>query len=157
VINQGALGAAAEFEVGDWQMALNPDEFVHREGVETIGQLTADEAGIIAMTVYHEARHAEQHHRLMRLEHGDESEGSGQELAEAREWQGNESGEDATYREAVTSWLFELRDAARLAHGVTDDTAEEAHRKIGSALRGWNKSNAAEPYIRSHLASAKQR
>jgi hypothetical protein len=50
-ISQGALGAAAEFNASGWEMALNPAEFSHRPEVEKLGDLTPDEAAIIAMTV----------------------------------------------------------------------------------------------------------
>jgi hypothetical protein len=165
-VGAGMLSAAAEFEEQGWAMALNPEEFSHREGVERIGDLTDDEAGIIAMTVYHEARHAEQHFRVARLlaaEHGDLGQldvpeevaqaaadaplaGSRAERAEAADWRSNLIGADSTYREAVTWWLGEARKAAHLAHDGLD-----ARERIESMVRGWTKGpGSAAQVIRAH-------
>jgi hypothetical protein len=81
----------------------------------------------------------------------------GLELREAREWRTDEIGEDATYREAVTWWLGELRRAAKMVRDVKADDAAEVRERIGNVLRGWRKSGGAADYIRSHLASAKAR
>jgi class 3 adenylate cyclase len=40
------------------------------------------------------------------------------ELREARDWYSVEHGEDATSREAVTSWQGDIRQMARLARDV---------------------------------------
>jgi hypothetical protein len=167
-ISPGVMSAAAEFEGQLWTMAVNPDEFTHREGVEKLGDLTDDEAGIIAMTVYHEARHAEQHFRMARLlaaEHAlagdldipDEVaaaakakplKGSRAERTEASDWRTNEIGADRTYREAVTWWMGEARKAAHLAQG---DPSADTRERIESMVRGWTKGGgSAAQVIHAH-------
>jgi hypothetical protein len=170
----GSLAAAAEFDASQWRMYLNPAEFTHREEVQTCGDLTEDEAAKIAMTVFHEARHAEQHFRMARLlqsqhkaldfEMDEDAAGAagdaplrGRELSEAREWHTNVGAEDATYREAVTSWMSEVRKAAILASKVDAASAGDVRERIGRLLHGWSKPGGAEDYIRSHLGSARRR
>jgi hypothetical protein len=180
VKNVGAGGAAAIFDHESWSMFINPDTFTHRpDEVHTLGDLTEDEAAIIAMTVYHEARHGEQHFRIARLEAGqgkeidpamdadaaaaaaaDPLEARGAdplELREARDWYSVEYGDDATYREAVTDWQGKIREMARAARDVTPDGTADLRERIGSLLKGWSKYGGAAEYVRSHLASAKKR
>ena len=178
-IREGMEGAAGEFDAASWGMTLNPTVFTPRAGVDTMGQLTSDEAGIIAMRVYHEARHAEQNFRIARLDAGEHAEhgielddaaaaaaaaapldprhASAQELREAREWRTNQSGADATYREAVTSWGSAVRTAARLARDVDVAHAADVRERLGRIIKGWRKPGAAAEYIRSHLADAQTR
>jgi hypothetical protein len=173
-VDTGALAAAAEFDASSWTMFLNPAEFTHREEVRTLGDLTPDEAAKIAMTVFHEARHAEQHFRIARLlssEHkaldfemdADAAEAAGdaplrgRALAEARDWHTNVAADDATYREAVTTWIAEVRKAAMLARDVDAKSAAEVRERLGRLIHGWSKPGGAEDYIRSHLGSARKR
>ena len=126
------------------------------------------------MTVFHEARHAEQHHRIARLlasEHKEldfemdpgavEAAGDaplrGRELAEARDWHTNVATDDATYREAVTSWMSDVRKAAKLARDVDAAGAADVRERIARLIHGWSKPGGAEDYIRSHLGSARKR
>jgi hypothetical protein len=180
VKNVGAGGAAAIFDHESWSMFINPDTFTHRpDEVHSLGDLTADEAAIIAMTVYHEARHGEQHFRIARLEAGqgkaidpmmdadaaaaaalDPLKARGAdplELREARDWYSVEYGDDATYREAVTDWQGKIREMARLSRDVKADETADLKERIGSLLKGWSKYGGAAEYVRSHLASAKKR
>jgi len=180
VKNVGAGGAAAIFDHESWTMFINPDTFTHRpDEVKTLGDLTEDEAAIIAMTVYHEARHGEQHFRIARLEAGEGKEidptmdedaaaaaaddplpahgADPLELREARDWHSVEYGDDATYREAVTDWQGDIRDMARLARDVKPDGAADLRERIGRLLRGWSKYGGAAEYLRSRLASAQKR
>jgi hypothetical protein len=171
----GAGTAAAVFDAENWAMILNPDSFTHR-GVETLGELTEDEAAIVAMTVYHEARHAEQRFRVARLQAAEGKEpgfampdepaaaaaawplegASALELREAKAWRTNTVGEDATYREAVTSWQGEIRNAARVTREVGADH-DDVRERIGRLLKAWSKYGGAEEYIGSHMASARKR
>ena len=176
VSSVGAGTAAAIFDAENWGMVINPDSFTHR-GVETLGELTEDEAAIIAMTVYHEARHAEQRFRVARLQAAEGKEGPGfttteeveaaaadwplegasaLELREAKDWRTNTVGEDNTYREAVTSWQGDIRGAARVARDVEADHAD-VHERLGRLLKGWSKYGGAEEYIASHMESARKR
>jgi hypothetical protein len=176
VSTKGVIGGAAEFDASGWTMTLNPDAFSHRPEVSTMGDLTSDEAAFIAMTVFHEARHAEQRFRVARLQAGEGHEpgfemdedvaqaaaaapltGSGREVQEAKEWRTNQIGEDATYREAVTWWLTDLRTAAHLAHDVDAHSAADTRERLGRLLRSWGKPGAAADVIRNHLASAQAR
>jgi hypothetical protein len=180
VKNVGAGGAAAIFDHESWGMFINPDTFTHRpDEVKVLGDLTDDEAAIIAMTVYHEARHGEQHFRIARLEAAEGKEPDAAmdedvlaaaaadplkargadplELREARDWYSVEHGEDATYREVVTSWQGDIRDMARLARKVKPDETADLRDRIGRLLVGWAKAGRAMDYLRSHLASAKKR
>ena len=180
VKNVGAGGAAAIFDHEGWAMFINPDTFTHRpDEVKMLGDLTEDEAAIIAMTVYHEARHGEQHFRIARLEAGQGKEidpmmdadaaaaaaadplkargADPLELREARDWYSVEYGDDATYREAVTDWQGKIREMARLARDVKPDGTADLRDRIGSLLKGWSKYGGAAEYVRSHLAGAKKR
>jgi hypothetical protein len=180
VKNVGAGGAAAIFDHESWSMFINPDTFTHRpDEVHSLGDLTADEAAIIAMTVYHEARHGEQHFRIARLEAGQGKEidpmmdagaaaAAGDdplkargadplELREAREWYSVEYGDDATYREAVTDWQGKIREMARAARDVKPGETGDLHERLGRLLKGWSKYGGAAEYVRSHLATAKKR
>jgi hypothetical protein len=178
-VSEGSLGAAAEFVASDWQMLLNPKAFTDRPEAQTLGDLEPEEAATIAMTVYHEARHAEQHFRIARLQAGEHRElgfdmeshaaeeaakapltartGSARELSEARDWRSDEIGDDATYREAVTWWVTEIGKAVRLAHDVDAEHAAEVRERVGRLLHGWGKPGGAEDTIRSHLGSARKR
>ncbi len=170
------IDAAAQFDAGGWTIILNPGEFSHRPEATTMGDLTTDEAAIIAMTVFHEARHAEQRFRVARLQAGEGKEpgfemdedaahaaaaaplrGGGLEVREAKEWRENEIGSDAIYREAVTWWLSELRKAAHLSHDVDAHSAGDLRERLGRMLRSWGKPGAAADVIRKHLASARAR
>jgi hypothetical protein len=176
----GAGTAAAIFDAENWMIYVNPDTFTHRgDEVKTLGDLTEDEAAIIAMTVYHEARHGEQHFRIARLQaaQGEDpgfrleekaaaaaaadplrAKGADPlELREAREWYSVEYGEDATYREAVTEWQGHIRAMARLARDVKPDETADLRERTGRLLRAWTKHGGAAEYIRSHLASAQKR
>ena len=180
VKNVGAGGAAAIFDHEGWAMFINPDTFTNRpEEVHSLGDLTADEAAIIAMTVYHEARHGEQHFRIARLEAGRGEEidpmmdqdaaaaaaadplkargADALELREARDWYSVEYGDDSTYREAVTDWQGKIREMARRARDVKPGETADLRERIGSLLKGWSKDGGAEQYVRSHLASAQKR
>jgi hypothetical protein len=180
VKNVGAGGAAAIFDHESWSMFINPETFTHRpDEVHSLGDLTADEAAIIAMTVYHEARHGEQHFRIARLEAGqgkeidpmmdaDAAAAAGAdplkargadplELREARDWYSVEYGDDATYREAVTDWQGGIREIARAARDVKPDGTGDLRERIGRLLKAWSKYGGAAEYVRSHLASAKKR
>jgi hypothetical protein len=170
---------AAEFHAESWKMFLNPAEFSHRPEVATMGDLTSDEAALIAGRVAHEARHAEQHFRVARLQAAEGEEigpemdedaakaaqaapldlrgANPQEVREARQWRTNEIGEDATYREAVTWWQHEVREANRMAHTVKADQTDDARERLGAKLHSWNRPGAAADFIRSHLASARAR
>ena len=179
-VGGGGGGAAAVFDHESWSMFINPDTFTHRpDEVHTLGDLTADEAAIIAMTVYHEARHGEQHFRIARLEAGQGKEidpmmdqdaaaaaaadplkargADPLELREARDWYSVEYGDDATYREAVTDWQGGIRAIAKAARDVKADETGDLHARIGRLLKGWSKDGGAAWYVRSHLSSAKQR
>jgi hypothetical protein len=172
-------GASGQFFADSWHMMLYPAAFTRRPGVTKMGDLTPDEAALIAHTVYHEARHAEQHFRIARLDAaeghaaGDELDagvaaaaaaapltartGSAQELREAREWREIESGADQTYREAVTSWSFELHDAVKLAHTIDASNGADLRARIGRQLAHWTKGDQVAGYIRGHLADARAR
>ena len=178
-ISRGSLAAAAEFDAETWQMFANPDHFTRRPEVETLGDLTSDEAGFIAMTVYHEARHAEQRFRVGRMLAGQGKEldpglnedvaraataapltagrASALELAEARDWHAITLGEDATYREAVISLLAPALGAARAARDVNAGNAADLRDSLGRQLRGWAKYGGPGEYIRSHLVSGRSR
>jgi hypothetical protein len=169
-------GPAAEFYASDWRMVLHPKAFTDRKDVRTFKDLTRKEVAGIAMTIYHEARHAEQNFRVARLfaaEHKaldfDMEETAAeaahdaprlkgaQELREAREWRPNVAGEDSTYREAVSWWTTEASKAARLAHDVKADDAGDVRDRIGRLLHGWGKPGGAEDTVRSFLNGAKAR
>ncbi len=178
-VSKDDFPAAAKFIASDWAMVLNPKQFSTRDGVATMGDLNADEAALIAGRVVHEARHAEQHFRIARLQAAegqdagfemkedaaaaaaaaplDLSKGNTQEVKEAKEWRTDEIGDDATYREAVTEWQGELLPLVRLAHAVTAKDAAEIRERLGRNLRGWAKPGHAADFVRSHLASAQAR
>jgi hypothetical protein len=137
-----------------------------------MGDLTSDEAAHVAMTVVHEARHAEQRFRVARLNAGEGKEaegemdetaaaaatavplrGGGQEVREAREWRENEFGEDATYREAVSWWTTNIRSAIKVAY----DAGPDAYDRIGRILKGWGGPGGAATVVREHIASARKR
>jgi hypothetical protein len=163
---------AAEFDASGWTMVLNPDMFSPRRHATLMGDLTADEAANIAMTVVHEARHAEQRFRIARLQAGEGKEaegeidegaaaaaaaaplrGGGQQVREAREWRENEFGEDSTYREAVSWWATNVRPAITIAN----DAGPDAYERIGRILKGWGGPGGAATVVREHIASARRR
>jgi len=180
-IDHGGKGGA-HFDVELWEMYIDADGFTHREGVTTLGELTDDEAAIIAMSVYHEARHAEQRFRVARMQAGERAPLGFQmdedaakaaaaqpmdtrttpahEVREAKAWRTNQMGEDALYREVVTQWQGDVTTYARLARGVaTADGPEpgEVRERIGRVLTGWAKPDHAMDVVRKHLPSAQRR
>ncbi len=163
---------AAEFDASGWTMVLNPDMFSPRRHATLMGDLNTDEAAHIAMTVVHEARHAEQRFRVARLQAGEGKDagfdmdddaaaaaaaaplrGGGLEVREAREWRENEFGEDATYREAVSWWTTSIRPVIKIAN----DAGPDAYERIGRNLDGWGKPGGAADVVRNHVASARRR
>lgn len=56
--------AAANFRAWDWEMAVNSSNYTGKAGPLTIGQLTKQQAADLVESIYHEARHAEQHYRV---------------------------------------------------------------------------------------------
>ncbi|MDA0180122.1 hypothetical protein OJ997_07435 [Solirubrobacter phytolaccae] len=182
-------GGGAHFSAEFWQMFIDEDGFTHREGVTTLGELTDDEAAIIAMNVWHEARHAEQRFRVARVEAGagrpigfpqidaDVGEAAeaqpltqrampAHEVRETEAWRENQLGEDSVYRQAVTGWQSEVRQASRLAHGVAPEEVNQQKNplqpadvrdQIGRMLKGWNKPGAGMEVVRTHLPSAERR
>ena len=176
VVMLGGIPAAAEFDATGWTMVLNPSAFGSSPEAQTMGDLTTNDAAAIAMTILHEARHAEQRFRVARLQAGEGHDpgfemdedaahaaaaaplrGSGLEVREANAWRENQIGEDATYREAVTWWVSEASKAAGLAHGVDAHSAGDVHERLGRILHGWGKPGSAADVIRQHLASARTR
>jgi hypothetical protein len=175
-----SIDAAGQFVASGWTLVLNPNVFSRREPKpKNIGELTADEASLIATTVYHEARHAEQTFRMARLEAGEHHErgfemdedaakaaeanpltarnGSALELREAREWRDSAAGVDAQYREAVTSWQDDTREAARLVYYAKPDEEAHVRERVTAKLANWRKPTSATAFIRDHLASARKR
>jgi hypothetical protein len=170
-------GPAAEFYASDWLMVLHPSGFTNREDVHTMGELTPEEAAGVAMTIYHEARHAEQNFRVARLfaaehkalpfdmeekaagaaTHAPLKGASALEMSEARDWRTNVAGEDSTYREAVSWWTSEASKAAKLARDVKADDAADVRDRLGRLLHGWSKPGGAEETVRSSLSAAKAR
>jgi len=180
-IDHGGKGGA-HFDAELWEMYIDADGFTHRDGVTTLGQLTEDEAAIIAMSVYHEARHAEQRFRVARLQAGegaplgfrmdedaakaaaakplDKRATPAHELREAEAWRTNQMGDDALYREVVTQWQGDVTTYAKLARGVADEDGpepSEVHERIGRVLKGWAKPDHAMDVVRKHLPSAQKR
>jgi hypothetical protein len=174
---KGDLSAAAQFWADGWFMLVNPKVFSSRPEVKTLGDLTDQEAALIADHVFHEARHAEQAFRVARLqaaEGKDPGVGVEQDIAEAaaasplplrpgkaldeaEEWRENLYGADATFREVATEWHKEVADAARAAKAVTDDTAGDVRDRLVRQLTAWVKPGKGMDMIRAHLASAKAR
>jgi hypothetical protein len=111
-----------------------------------VGDLTDDEAAMAAMTVWRSARHAEQRCRIARMLAGEPMPAG--ELAEAREWW---TGEDASYRQAVTAWQADVEAGARLARGVT--APEEVRVLIGRMLATWSKPGGAIDVVRLHRSN----
>ena len=62
-------GFIGEFDANDWKITMNPARFSKRVPAPvTVGDLTADEQALAVSMIYHEARHAEQHFRIARVE-----------------------------------------------------------------------------------------
>lgn len=59
--------AAALFSTEFWSVELMTLAFTARGGVDTVGELNAQEAAVVAGRVYHELRHAEQMFRVARV------------------------------------------------------------------------------------------
>jgi len=168
---RGMGSKAAEFDAPSWAIALNPDAFSSK-GARLMGELSTDEAANIAMTVLHEARHAEQRFRVARLQAGEGKDagmemdddaaaaaaakplrGGGQEVREAREWRDNEIGEDATYREAVSWWTSDIRPIIKIAN----DAGPDAYERLGRVLKGYGGPGGAATVVREHVKSARRR
>jgi phosphoglycolate phosphatase-like HAD superfamily hydrolase len=171
IMLRGMGSRAAEFDAPSWAMVLNPDVF-STKGATLMAELSSDEAANIAMTVLHEARHAEQRFRVARLQAGEGKDagmemdddaaaaaaakplrGGGQEVREAREWRDNEIGEDATYREAVSWWTSNIRPVIKIAN----DAGPDAYDRLGRILKGWGGPGGAATVVREHIASARRR
>jgi hypothetical protein len=178
-ISKADIPAAGQFFADSWRIVMNPKQFSYH-GATTMGELTPDEAAIIAGRIVHEARHAEQHFRMARLEAAEGNDpGAGgldenaakaaaaspldlsarnaAEVKEAKAWRTNEYGEDAVYREVVTSWQFDLRDWAHWLADATDENADDLRERFGRMLAGWAKPDHAIDVIRKHLPGAQAR
>ena len=172
------IPALGQFFAEDWTVVLNPKHF-SQHGATTMGELTADEAGVIASTVAHEARHAEQHFRMARLDaaEGKDPAASGLDadaakaaadmpldlrdarnakaVKEARAWRSSRYGEDAIYREVVSSdWMEDLRVWSHRLDEATDQDAEDFRRRFGGLLAAWAKPGRAMEVLRTHLPGA---
>jgi hypothetical protein len=174
------IPAAGQFFAEDWKVVLNPKHFSYR-GATTMGELTTDEIAIIASTIAHEARHAEQHFRMARLDaaEGKDPAASGLDedaakaaadmpldlrdareakaVKEARAWRSSRYGEDAIYREVVTSWMEDLRVWSHRLADATDQDAEDLRRRFGGLLAAWAKPDHAIEVLRTHLPGAQAR
>jgi hypothetical protein len=180
VMAKGDIAAAAQFWADGWYMLVNPKVFTSRpEQVKTLGDLTDQEAALIADHVFHEARHAEQAFRVARLQAAEGKDpglgveqdiadaaaasplalgpGNAKAVGEAREWRENLYGADATFREVATEWHKEVADAGRAAKGVTDDTAGDVRDRLVRQLAAWVRPGYGMAMIRAHLASARAR
>jgi hypothetical protein len=170
------IPSAAEFDSLSWTMTINPAEFSHRPGVRTLGDLERDEAAVIASTVYHEARHAEQRFRVARLDAAEGHKpaspmpadtaaaaaaapltGGGREAQEAKEWREDQTGADAMYRVVLNRWLPEVAPALALSQGVAAEHVAEVRDQIGRQLQDWNRPGIAANMVRGHLAGARRR
>jgi len=60
----------AAFDFGNWHLIINTTLWSAKAGASKLSDLTIDEAAAAAGTVYHEARHAEQHFRIARMDAG---------------------------------------------------------------------------------------
>ena len=60
----------AAFDFGNWHLIINTTLWSDKAGASKLSDLTIDEAAAGAGTVYHEARHAEQHFRIARMDAG---------------------------------------------------------------------------------------
>ncbi|HEX6024488.1 MAG TPA: hypothetical protein VFZ00_21035 [Solirubrobacter sp.] len=177
-INEYGPGGAF-FHADGWYMVING--VTSDENVRTLGELNEDAVAIVAMNVYHEARHAEQRFRVARMRAGEGSEVgfpmdedaakaaaeapldprkmSAQERREAKAWEANTLGEDALYRDAVMTWMGEVKTAARAARDVASDEGrdpEDVRQTIGRSFTTWAK-NGALWAMRDHLPSARRR
>ena len=177
-VNEHGPGGAS-FHADGWYMVING--VTRDENVHTLGELDEDTVAIAAMSVYHEARHAEQRFRVARMQAG-EGEEIGfpmdeevakaaakapldprtmpvQERREARAWKTNTLGEDAGYRDAVMTWMDEVKSAARDVRDVAGEHGrepEELRKAIGRIFTSWTSSGALMA-IREHLPSAQRR
>jgi hypothetical protein len=149
--------------------------------VHTLGELDEDTVAIVAMNVYHEARHAEQRFRVARMQAGEGAEIGfpmdedaaraaaaapldprkmpAQERREAKEWQTNTLGEDARYRDAVMTWMGEVKSATREARDVASNDGrdpEELRKMLGRIFTAWT-ADGALMAIREHVPSAQRR
>jgi hypothetical protein len=149
-INEHGPGGAFFYADG-WSMVING---VTRDvNVHTLGELDEDTVAIVAMNVYHEARHAEQRFRVARMQAGE-----GAEI-------GFPMDEDAAkaaaagYRDAVMTWMGEVKSATREARDVASNDGrepEELRKMIGRIFTAWINDGALMA-IRKHLPSAQQR
>jgi hypothetical protein len=179
-VMRGKIEAAGQFFADSWTLVLNPDAFSKREPKpKTIGELTPLEASLIAHTVYHEARHAEQNFRMARLQAGEHKElgvemdedaakaaaahpltgrnGGAQELREARAWRDSAAGVDSKYREAVTSWQEDTHEAARLAYYAKPDERDHVVERVRAKFANWRKPTSATTAMLEYLPSARKR
>jgi hypothetical protein len=173
------IPASGQFFADSWTMVINSKHFSYH-GAKTMGELTPGEAAIIAGTILHEARHAEQHFRIARLEAAegkdpgarwldedaakaaaasplDLSARNAAEVKEAKAWRTNVYGADAVYRQVVTLWQEDLRDWAHRLADATNENAEDLRQRLGGLLSGWAKPDHAIDVIRKHLPSARAR
>ena len=58
------------FDFGNWRLIINLNLWSAKAGARKLSDLSIDEAAAAAGTVYHEARHAEQHFRVARMDAG---------------------------------------------------------------------------------------
>ena len=60
----------AAFDFGDWHLIINLNMWSAKAGASNLADLSIEEAAAAAGTIYHEARHAEQHFRIARMDAG---------------------------------------------------------------------------------------
>lgn len=177
-INEHGPGGA-RFYADGWYMVING--VTRDENIHTLGELDEDTVAIVAMNVYHEARHAEQRFRVARMQAGEGAEIDlsmdedaaeaaaaapldprkmpAQERREAKEWQTNTLGGDARYRDAVMEWMDEVKSATRETREVASKDGrdpEDLRKMLGRIFTAWANTGALMA-IREHLPSAQQR
>jgi len=108
----------AAFDFGDWHLIINLNLWSGKAAT-SLSDLSIDEAAAAAGTIYHEARHAEQHFRIARMDAGRSKQKSAADIA-------------AEIRKA-RSYPVEAADAA--AGDPLNDTAANAA-QLGEA-REW--------------------
>jgi hypothetical protein len=69
------------FDFGHWHLIINLNMWSAKAGASKLSDLSVDEAAAGAGTIYHEARHAEQHFRIARMDAGRSKQKSAADIA----------------------------------------------------------------------------
>lgn len=152
-------GSVGAFRRSEWMIYFNSD--VLKEKGETVGELTQKEAGEIANTVYHEARHGEQTFRVARMLAGEKkpaediaselpipaevaekahlsplknTDDTAEEFSEAKDWYNLLDGIHEEYASKIMDYRAKAYATFNVMDELTADNFEESKQKVSDFM-----------------------